>query len=245
MKNFDPLFNQGNRPQHRRRRHRRNFFETLHTDAQPIPVINVGQRLREIRMENELSIRDLAKISGLNVNTLSMIENGKNSPSLETLQLLSFALETPITDFFESNEPPQKIAHCKSGERSVVQFNHGSLEDLSDGMPRRGAETFLVIHNPHSHSGETPIVHTGREVVYCLEGTLSYTVDQQEFLLEPGDSLVFEAYLPHSWHNPNPVPTRSLLVLCPYDENDQPTEQHFNMDANNINLQVSSIQNQE
>lgn len=231
MKNFDHLYNPGNRPQHRRRRHRRNFFETLHNNAQPVPVINVGQRLREMRMENELSIRDLAKKSGLNVNTLSMIENGKNSPSLETLQTLSFVLNTPITAFFENQDPPQKITYRKSGQRAMVAFDQGVLEDLSEGLPRRGAESFLVTHLPLSNSGKTPIVHTGREIVYCLEGAMIYTVEQQQFLLEPGDSLVFEAHLPHSWQNPNPVPTRSLLVLCPYDEQDEPTEQHFNLEV--------------
>lgn len=236
MKDFDYSFNPGNRPQHRRRRHRRNFFETLQNNSQSVPVINVGQRLREIRMDSELSIRDLAKKSGLNVNTLSMIENGKNSPSLETLQLLSFALETPITAFFESGEPPNKIAHFKLGQRSVVVFNHGTLEDLSDGMPRRAVETFLVTHNPHSNSGETPIVHTGREVIYCLDGRLEYTVNGEFFNLEPGDSLVFEAHLPHAWRNPNDTPTRSLLVLCPYDEQDEPTEQHFSLENSSLEI---------
>lgn len=236
MKNLDQLTQAGSRLNHRRRRHRRNFFETLHNDSGMVPVVNVGQRLREIRNENNLSIRDLAKKSGLNVNTLSMIENGKNSPSLETLQLLSFVLNTPITAFFENDEIPQKIAHFKAGQRSSVTFDHGLLEDLADGLPHRGLETFLITHNPHSDSGDTPIVHTGREVVYCLEGSLSYTVDHEEFYLEPGDSLVFEAHLPHAWRNPNNTPTRSLLVLCPYDEQDEPTEQHFSLENSSLEI---------
>ncbi len=227
MKNFDNPYNPGDRPLHRRRRHRRNFFENIHSQTGAAPVVNVGQRLREIRMENNLSIRDLAKKSGLNVNTVSMIENGKNSPSLETLQMLSIVLATPITAFFESSEPPQEIVHKKVGQRATVSFNDGELEDLAQGLPRRGVETFLITHNPHADSGEIPIVHTGREVVYCLEGALIYTVDRKSYNLEPGDSLAFEAYLPHSWQNPNAAQSRSLLVLCPYDEQDEPTRQHF------------------
>lgn len=236
MKNLDQLTQTDNRLHHRRRRHRRNFFETLHNDSGMVPVVNVGQRLREIRNEKNLSIRDLAKKSGLNVNTLSMIENAKNSPSLETLQLLSFVLNTPITAFFENDEIPQKIAHFKAGQRASVVFDQGLLEDLADGLPRRGLETFLITHNPHSDSGDTPIVHTGREVVYCLEGNLYYRIDQQEYRLEPGDSLVFEAHLPHAWRNPNDTPTRSLLVLCPYDEQDEPTEQHFCLENSSLEI---------
>jgi transcriptional regulator with XRE-family HTH domain len=236
MKNLDQLTQAGSRLHHRRRRHRRNFFETLHNDSGTVPVVNVAQRLREIRNQNNLTIRDLAKKSGLNVNTLSMIENGKNSPSLETLQLLSFVLDTPITAFFENDELPRKIVHYKAGQRPSVIFDHGRLEDLADGLPRRGLETFLITHNPHSDSGETPIVHTGREVVYCLEGSLHYRVNQQEYNLEPGDSLVFEAHLPHAWCNPNATPTRSLLVLCPYDDQDEPTEQHFSLENSSLEI---------
>jgi quercetin dioxygenase-like cupin family protein len=72
-----------------------------------------------------------------------------------------------------------------------------------------------------------PIVHTGVEFVYCLEGRLTYTLEDRVYLLEPGDSLLFEAHLPHRWQNVDSVPSRSLLVLCPGDERDHPTERHF------------------
>ena len=80
---------------------------------------------------------------------------------------------------------------------------------------------------PAAGSGLDPIVHTGREFVYCLEGQIDYTVAGDAFRLEPGDSLLFEAHLPHSWVNADPTPARSLLVLCPVDERDRPTERHF------------------
>lgn len=221
--------------QHRRRR-RRDFIKTLqHSQtATPIPFIDIGPRLRELRAERGLSIRDLARKSGLNVNTLSMIENSKNSPSLETLQQLSFSLETPITAFFETNLPENKIAHYKAGQRPSVDFAHGMLEDLGAGLPRRGAETFLVTLNPQSNSGENLMVHTGREVVFCLEGQLTYTIENQTFVLQPGDSLFFEAYLPHRWQNTGVIPTRSLLVLCPSDDQDHPTERHFTPETTSV-----------
>jgi len=214
---------------HPRRRRRRDFLEALQQSqaAGLMQLVDIGQRLRIMRSERGLSIRDLARKSGLNVNTLSMIENGKNSPSLETLQQLSLTLETPITAFFENSAPKNKIAHYKASQRPSVIFAHGMLEDLGAGMPRRGAETFLVTLKPLSNSGENFIVHTGRETVFCLDGQLTYTIEDQTFVLEPGDSLFFEAHLPHRWQNIGTTPTRSLLVLCPSDEQDRPTERHF------------------
>ncbi|MFH1908759.1 MAG: cupin domain-containing protein [Chloroflexota bacterium] len=214
---------------HKRRRRRRNFLEALQqsTVVSAMPLVDVGQRLRDLRAERGLSIRALAERSQLNVNTLSMIENGKTSPSVATLQQLAFALETPIAAFFEMSAPQNQIAHQKAGQRPIIAFAHGKLEDLGAGMSSRGVEPFLVVLEPCAESGTVPIVHTGREFVFCLEGCLTYIIEDQTFLLETGDSLFFEAHLPHRWQNVGGTPTRSLLVLCPSDENDRPTKQHF------------------
>jgi quercetin dioxygenase-like cupin family protein len=72
-----------------------------------------------------------------------------------------------------------------------------------------------------------PVVHNGHEFVYCLEGRLIYEIEEQLYLLEPGDSLLFEAHLPHRWMNAESVPSRSLLVLCPGEERGRPVERHF------------------
>jgi len=189
--------------------------------------IRVGDRLRGIRAQMGLSIRALAEMSGLNVNTLSLIENGRTSPSVSTLQQLAQSLQVPITAFFETDHGEKKAVFQKNGSRPRVAFAHGLMEDLGVGMPRYGAEPLIFVLNPNADSGKHPIVHTGREFVYCIEGHIAYTVDTDTYLLEPGDSLLFEAYLPHHWKNMDATPSRALLVLCPLDDRDRPTERHF------------------
>lgn len=188
---------------------------------------SVGQRLREIRASRGLSMKSLAQMSGLNINTLSLIENGHTSPSVSTLQQLAQSLQVPITEFFESNHGSKKIVYQKHGKRPHVKFQHSTMEDLAPGMPRLGAEPLLVTFEPGADSGKKTIVHTGREFVYCLDGRIAYAVDNEKYILEPGDSLVFDAYLPHYCKNIDPTPSRALLVLCPMDERDQPRERHF------------------
>ena len=189
--------------------------------------VNVGRRLRELRLEQELSIRSLAEQSGLNVNTLSLIENGKTSPSVSTLQQIAAALRVPITVFFEIEAVPQAVVFQKAGERQGAGFTHGTLANLGAGFTRPGFEPFLVTLEPHAHSGDTPIVHTGFEFVFCLEGQIGYEVEDLKYTLEPGDSLLFEAHLPHRWYNTRETPSRSLLLMCPADERDRPDERHF------------------
>jgi len=189
--------------------------------------VDVGRRLRELRAAHGLSIRSLAVQSGLNVNTLSLIENQRTSPSVSTLQQLARSLQVPISAFFEPDHGEKQIVYQKAGTRPHVVFFHGSIEDLGAGMSRSGSEPLIVTLAPKADSGKTSIVHTGREFVYCLEGRIAYSVDTATYLLEPGDSLLFNAYLPHRWSNPGDSPSRNLLVLCPMDEHDNPTERHF------------------
>lgn len=192
-------------------------------------VVSVGQRLRKIRILRGLSLRALAERSGLNINTLSLIENERTSPSVSTLQQLAQSLQVSITEFFQTDHGSKKLVHQKQGERSQVAFKHNTMEDLAAGMPRFGAEPIIVTLEPDADSGKKPIVHTGREFIYCLDGRISYTVDNENYLLESGDSLIFEAYLPHQWKNIDSTPSRVLLVLYPMDERDQPRERHFSV----------------
>jgi len=201
----------------------KNSLPTLQSPTE----INVGRRLRELRAERGLSIRALAEQSGLNVNTLSLIENGKTSPSVSTLQQIAAALKTPISVFFESETPTQTIVFQKANSRQAAGFAHGALADLGAGFTHPGLEPFVVTLEAEADSGDTPIVHTGLEFVYCLEGQIGYIVEGQTFTLDPGDSLLFEAHLPHRWYNAGEIPSRSLLLLCPADERDHPDERHF------------------
>jgi transcriptional regulator with XRE-family HTH domain len=187
----------------------------------------VGQRLRQIRTGRGLSLRELARSSSLNINTLSAIENERTSPSVSTLQQVAHCLQVPMSDFFQPAQQDLEVVYQQNARRPQIIFEHGLLQDLAVGMRRLGAEPLILTLSKRSDSGKVPIVHTGREFVYCLEGSVRYLVDGQEYVLQPGDSLVFEAYLPHRWINSNNSRSRVLLVLCPTDTRDSPKERHF------------------
>ena len=189
--------------------------------------INVGGSLRRLREERNLTLRTLAERSCLAINTLSLIENGKSSPSVSTLQQLAVALEVPITAFFETEMEKENIAYVKVNRRPRATFEHGMLEDLGAGAGIEAVEPFIVTLEPNAGSGLHDIVHTGYEFIYCLEGRIAYTIDGRTYLLEAGDSLLFEACLPHRWQNLSSKKSRSILVLYPTDDHDHPTERHF------------------
>ncbi|MEJ5345204.1 MAG: cupin domain-containing protein [Chloroflexus sp.] len=179
--------------------------------------VDVGTRIRTLREQRRLSIRALAEASGLAVNTLSLIENGRTSPSVSTLQRLAVALQVPVSAFFTPDVPQQRIVFTPAGQAIASLFPHGAMADLAPGMINRTLEPLLVTLEPGAGSGPEAIVHTGQEFVFGLNGQIQYTVADQMFIINPGDSLLFEAALPHRWHNPGHTPAQVLLVLCPLE----------------------------
>jgi transcriptional regulator with XRE-family HTH domain len=196
-------------------------FETR--DVASDESVDVGARLRALRETRRLSIKALAEASGLAINTLSLIEHGKSSPSVSTLQQLAVALRVPITAFFTPEAPRSRVVYYRAGEVPATSFPHGALADLGVGIARRSLEPLLLTLDPDAGSGSEPIVHSGQEFVYGLEGRITYTVVHAEYLIEPGASLLFEAALPHSWHNYGETRAVALLVLCPYEAPGSPS----------------------
>jgi transcriptional regulator with XRE-family HTH domain len=193
----------------------------------PQATDQVGQRLRSIRKARNLSIRALAERSDLSVNTLSLIENGKTSPSVSTLYQLANGLKVPITIFFDSDPHNKKVVYQKASERKQIIFSQGQMESLGAGLPGLGSEPFITRLEPGANSGSTAIIYAGREFIYCLEGHITYAVEDEIYPLAPGDSLILAAYTPHSWCNSAPTNSRALLVLCPDDSFDDFPERYF------------------
>lgn len=187
----------------------------------------VGHRLRTMRKARNLSIRALAERSSLSVNTLSLIENGRTSPSVSTLSLLAQSLDVPITSFFEQEEHKRRIVYQRVGERKQIVFSQGQMEKLNEGLPHIGSEPFITRLEPGANSGKTPIVFPGREFIYCLEGHITYTIEGDVYPLAPGDSLIFDAYTPHTWRNTALSVSCALLVLCPEDSLEESPERYF------------------
>ncbi len=189
--------------------------------------VDVGGRLRELRQERKMSMRALARASGLSANALSMIERGRTSPSVSTLYKLATAMEIPITAFFREDPPQQDIVYRKAEERTRVPFMRGLWEGLGGEAFVGRVEPFMLTLESGASSGPFGIVHTGHEFVLCLRGQLEYQVENNRFLLEPGDSLIFAAQLTHRWRNPGKTVTNAIFVLAGFEHDERPSEFHI------------------
>lgn len=190
-------------------------------------TFSLGEKLRKLRSERNISQRDLAQLSGLSPNSISLIERDETSPSVATLQSLATALNIRMSYFFEE-ETPSSVLHIKPGERPKIESGGVSIEGMGRTIPSQELEPFTVTLAPHAGSGgERQVVHTGHEFVYCMQGKIEYVIDGRIYLLEAGDILIFEATLPHLWRNPFEEEAKFILVLQTPNASREPVQRHF------------------
>src|SRR3989304_6893109 len=89
--------------------------------------VDVAHRLRQLREAQQISLRALAKRSGLSANALSMIERGRVSPSVSTLYKVADALGVSITRFFGSGTDRKQVVFLKGDERTRGLLPRGGV----------------------------------------------------------------------------------------------------------------------
>ena len=189
-------------------------------------TVDVGGRLRQLRLERNRSMRSLARASGLSTNALSMIERGRTSPSVSTLYKLADALEVPITAFFRLEPPKQDIVYRAMDERKRVPIPKGQWMGLGGELFTGRMEPFLISLEVGASSGPFGMLHSGSEFVLCLSGQIEYEVEGQRFVLKPGDSLIFAAQRRHRWKNIGNEQAQAVIVLANFEQGERPSEFH-------------------
>lgn len=173
--------------------------------------LNVGLRIRELRQEQRLSLRQLAAASGLSANAISMIERGENSPTVSTLHALAGGLAVSVADLFLDGTE-QSVILVRQTDRAHTHAGNAVLESLGHGLRNQQFEPYLVTLAEDANAFSQPVSHRGEEFVLCLEGEIDYVVDDQVYGLGSGDSLIFDASRPHSFRNAGEAPASFVML---------------------------------
>lgn len=189
--------------------------------------VDVGARLKALRHDRKVSMRTLAKQSGLSANALSMIERGLTSPSVSTLSKLAGALEVPITAFFRQLPDQKKVVLSQEGERIQLRQICASWESLGSEKFTGPIDAYKLAMDEGGSSGPYPITHSGSEFIYVSSGQLQCVIDEQIYPLKAGDSLLFEACLGHSWSNPGPGAAVAIILSAAFEADERPAEYHL------------------
>jgi len=170
--------------------------------------------VRQFREKNGLTIQELSNASGISNGMLSKIEHGTTSPSLSTIQSLSLALNVPVTSLFRDFEETRDATFVKAGQGLKIErrgTRAGHQYELLGHAPDGAVVVEPYLITLTEESDVFPIFqHPGLEFIYLLEGTLVYRHGSALYELRPGDSLFFDAEVPHGPEELRALPIRFL-----------------------------------
>jgi XRE family transcriptional regulator, regulator of sulfur utilization len=177
----------------------------------------VGTRIHALREAMGFSLRDLAERSGVSAPMLSQVERGETSPTLAVAEKIAAGLELTLSQLLRLDEG-EHVAVSRAGERRRYERGGHRFEELTPPLPGQRADVSLHTLKAGATTGgpDDPPMHEpgSRETAVVLTGVLALTVDGTRHELHAGDSVTFDADLPHHFENDGGEQARFLAVIA-------------------------------
>jgi transcriptional regulator with XRE-family HTH domain len=181
------------------------------------PDVAIGARVKSLREAMDLSLRDLAERSGVSAPMLSQVERGDTSPTLAVAQKIAAGLDLTLSQLLRLDED-RHVVVVRAGKGRTRRRRGHRVEELTPPLPGQRADVSVHTLAPGSATGaaDDPPVHEpgSRETTVVIEGTAELFIDGQRHELRDGDSVTFDADLPHHFENNGEADARLIAVVA-------------------------------
>lgn len=182
--------------------------------------VNMGARIKSLRIERAMSIADVSKKSGISQSTLAAIEDQTISPPLGHIISLASTLQVTLGELFEDSADSPFCIVRSHDRKTVSRFSSAegkaggySYESLGHQKQNRHMEPFLVTLAPADGSQVEANQHVGEEILFVLEGQVEVQLAGHTDVLNPGDSIYYDSNLPHVVSCHGKAPATILAVI--------------------------------
>jgi len=192
---------------------KRTTRTTSHSGAEE----TLGARVKSLREAMDLSLRDLSERSGVSAPMLSQVERGDTSPTLAVAQKIAAGLDLTLSQLLRLDED-RHIVVVRSEDRRVQRRRGHTVEELTPPLPGQRADVSEHTLAPGVATGgsDDPPMHEpgSRETAVVLDGTVELFIDGRRHELRAGDSVTFDADLPHHFENNASSEARLFAVVA-------------------------------
>jgi mannose-6-phosphate isomerase-like protein (cupin superfamily) len=161
-------------------------------------LAQIPGRIKELREILEISAMDMAKDIHVPLETYNKYENSEQDIPISVLNNIAGRLGIDMTVIITGEDPRMKSAAvCRSGKGVQIERYPGyEFSSLAYNFKGRTMEPLLVLLDS-SRPPAAQVSHSGQEFNYVVEGRMKVTVGKAEYILSEGDSIYFDATLPH------------------------------------------------
>ena len=176
--------------------------------------MSLGTRMQDLRRKRGLTTRELATSVQVTSSLISQIEHGKTSPSLDTLRRIAQALRAPLIYLLlEDDLEPQVV---RKGERHVIHLEDSQLRaSFLSPLPPQQLELVLLELPPGKVAWTKSRSHEGQECRLVMKGTIRAYYGEKTYVLEEGDSILWDGTVPHRIENVGNRDAQLLIALTP------------------------------
>lgn len=177
--------------------------------------MDVGNRLKATRKQLGLSQRDLARLSGVNNGTISLIEQNKISPSVASLKRLLDTLSMSLGEFFDDHRLARERRFFRAAELTEYSSGDVAFHQVGAAVPGRKMQILRERYAPSGDTGDAMLVHTGEEGGIVISGEIEVTVGDETAVLRAGDAYYFDSSTPHRFRNLGSAECEIFSVCTP------------------------------
>jgi transcriptional regulator with XRE-family HTH domain len=177
--------------------------------------LDVGSRLKAVRLRTGLSQRELARRAGVTNASISLIESNRLNPSVGVLKRVLDGIPMGLSEFFALDvEAAETVFY---GADDLVELVGGDISYRQVGRDLQGRTLQIIVecYRPGADTGRIPLSHDGEEGGVVLAGRLEVTVGDQVRTLGPGDAYYFHSRAPHRFRNVGREDCRLVSACTP------------------------------
>jgi transcriptional regulator with XRE-family HTH domain len=180
--------------------------------------MDVGQIIRRHRKDRKMTLLELSRRSGVALATLSRMENGKMTGTIDSHMNICKALEISLPDLYsdlESSTRKVGFRPRKAPPEAAVHARGASSEILAPNVLDKKMMPIMIriARGSSTHFDRTkPGVE---KFIYLLEGKIEAALGERRYSLSKGDTLYFESSVEHRLRNTGPSDARLISVTCP------------------------------
>ena len=175
-----------------------------------LDLSHLGDRIREKRKKKMMTIKTLAQYTGLSAGYLSMLEQNKTSPNIDSLAKICEALDVNIAHILEGNRPGMRVIR-KDEIRNEEYPDENMTVGIVDFKQNNCIYEYITIY-PGDTKKKESYRHVCSEMCTVLAGVLMLDIEGETYELHPGDSAFIKGGEKHRIYNNNDVETISLWI---------------------------------
>jgi transcriptional regulator with XRE-family HTH domain len=178
--------------------------------------MGIGTKVRELREQKGLTIRQLAEEVGCSPSLISQLENNRVDPSISTLKRIARALGVNIVDFFMDEYLNHEDVVTTVERRVDIQLRRwdAKIQSLVRSTRNKRMQPFFTRIRPGGGS-HGMYHHEGEEFGYVLKGRLCLILEEREYEIGPNESFYFPSHIPHDWVNKGEEEVEVIWVITP------------------------------